>query len=67
MTGPTNPPLNCRCAGPITAANFLQMDPKQVNGGDTKAQMARSAREKQLPRAYQDHQTRCSMHPTKQH
>ena len=66
MTSLSNPPLLCLCAGPITAANFPQLDPKQVNGRDTKAQMARSGCEKQLPHTYQDHQNRCSMHRTTQ-
>lgn len=66
MTGPTNPPLFCLSAGPITAANFSQLDPKQVNGGDTKAQMARSGCENQLPHAHKDHQNRGSMHRTTQ-
>ena len=66
MTNCLYPPLLCLCAGPITAANFPQVDPSQVNGGDTKAQMARSDCENQLPNAYQDHQNRCSMHRTTQ-
>jgi hypothetical protein len=53
MTNCLYPPLLCLCAGPITAANFPQVDPNQVNGGDTKAQMARSDCENQLPHAYQ--------------
>jgi hypothetical protein len=66
MTGPTNPPLFCLCAEPIAAANFPQLDPKQVNGGDTKAQMARSGCENQLPHAHKDHQNCGSMHRTTQ-
>ena len=32
MTNCLYPLLLCLCAGPITAASFLQFDPKQVNG-----------------------------------
>lgn len=32
MTNCLYPPLLCLCAGPITAANFPKLDPKQVNG-----------------------------------
>jgi hypothetical protein len=64
MTNCLYPPLFCLCAGPITAANFPQLDSKQVNGGDTKALMARSGSENQLPHAHKDHQSRCSMHRT---
>ena len=66
MTGPNNPPLLCQCAGPITAASLPQLDPKQVNGGDTKAQMARPDCEKQMPQLHKGHQIRCSMHRTTQ-
>lgn len=66
MTGPTNPPLKCRCAGPITAASLPQLDLKRVNGGDTKAQMAKSDCENQLLHAHKDHQNLCSMRRTTQ-
>lgn len=41
MTNCLYPPLFCLCAGPITAASFPQLHPNQVNGGNTKAQMAK--------------------------
>ena len=66
MTNCLYPPLLCLCAGPITAANVPQLGPKQVNGGDTKAQMARSGCENQLPQPHKGHQNRCSMHRTTQ-
>jgi len=66
MTGPTNPPLLYQCAGPITAACLPQLDPMQVNGVDTKAQMARSDCENQLLHAHKDHKNLCSMHRTTQ-
>ncbi len=47
MTNSLYPPPLCLCAGPNTAANFPQVDPIQVNGGDTKAQMAKSGSENQ--------------------
>ena len=59
MTNCLYPPLLCLCAGPITAANFPQVDSKQVNGVDTKAQMARSDYENQLLHANKDHQNLC--------
>ena len=58
------PPLLCLCAGPITAAHFPQVEPKQVNGGEAKAHMARSGCENQLPHSHKDHKNRRSMHRT---
>ncbi len=66
MTNCLYPPLFCLCAGPITAASFPQLYPKQVNGGDTKAQIARSGCENQMLHVQKDHQNRCSIHRTTQ-
>jgi len=66
MTNCLYPTLLSQCAGPITAASFPRLDPKQGNGSDTQAQMARSSCENQLPHAHKDHQNRRSMHPTTQ-
>ena len=66
MTNCLYPPLLCPCAGPITAANFPQVDPSQVNGDNTKAQMAKSDCENQLLHAHKDHQNLCQMRRTTQ-
>lgn len=66
MTNCLYSPLLCQCAEPITVASFPQLDPKQIHGGDTRAQMAKSDCENQLLHAHKDHQNLCSMRRTTQ-
>lgn len=54
MTSPTNPPLQCRCAGPITVASSSESSATQDKADKNHRRSVKSGNEKHQDHTSQD-------------
>jgi hypothetical protein len=55
MTGPTDPPLQCRCAGPITVASSWESSATQDKADKNHRRSVKSGNGKHQAHTSQDH------------